>query len=639
MQHSQTIIVPAIATRIYDARLLLKVVGKPPLISCTTDFKFARIGMRIFAATENGEFEPLESLNDNENYIEEIASNGRFLATATCRRLSEQDLDNATGLDDFKLEDFGKIFSDMVDEVSRISASQKDQDSLTTSDETPENRERSSNSSSRSSSTSRSTLSIVSTLKEDEEKEIEEVASDGEDKDVGSDSSDTSVLSLSARESWSEASTAPFSDEEEDVEQFNDWASDDSLSDFKSETSEEHEMDVEDFNEKLHGFNGGSSDSDASDEYSGNDDSYETDDSSESEDDSRRSNSSDDSDDVFDAAAELEAAFRADLNDLHRAPKNQRGKLLIYDSTSKDKTPLFRYEYVCPRPLFNSPPVFHPSAPLVVWPLGGEEILFVNYLDKTFYTRTLRCSASRTCHVSIQAKFSPCGQYLHLGSLEAREDAPPHLGPVKPHIHLSFQLSTHRLSKRKTARSPPRLIFRTGVPLLSSETLSVSPLPYTISWTADHVYISRSQETLEVIRVPLFRHSQATVSDENIKGTGEQKAECHVRSKEIFLPASASSRQVHYFAPKPDAKAKNLATVILSSRSPSLLGGSLKARYETLHPLGVYVDEEAQLGGWKRLGTVKENSAVKGTGCGGRLQGKFEKFDRTDDCDIVPYLF
>jgi len=24
---------------------------------------------------------------------------------------------------------------------------------------------------------------------------------------------------------------------------------------------------------------------------------------------------------------------------------------------------------------------------------------------------------------------------------------------------------------------------------------------------------------------------------------------------------------------------------------------------------------------------------------GGRLQGKFEKFDRTGDCDIVPYLF
>lgn len=67
--------------------------------------------------------------------------------------------------------------------------------------------------------------------------------------------------------------------------------------------------------------------------------------------------------------------------------------------------------------------------------------------------------------------------------------------------------------------------------VVSTKALSVSPLPYTLTWTIDHVHVSRNQEILEVIRV------------------------------------------------------------------------------------------------------------VKNTGCGGRLQGKFEKFDRTDDCDIVPYLF
>jgi len=650
MQQSQTITVPLAVTCLYEAPLRSKVVGRPPTACCTPDFKFLRVGSRIFAASDNGTYEPIESLNESDFYVEEIANNGSFLAMAARRHLSEEDVDAGTGLDDFKIEDFGKIFSEIVDTVSRLSLSQKDPDSITTSDETPLTRDRSSNASSRSSSTTRSTISIASCIKE-EEKEIQETAPDAEDSEDDashSDSSENSIPSLSARESWSEASTDPHSDEEDDEQQFNDWASDESLSDFKSEVSEEHEMEIEEFDEALHGF-AGDSGSDASNEFSDSDDDSNSDysgesgisdESEDSDDSSRRSNTSDDSYQVFDAAAQLEAAFKGDENDLRNLPKNQRGKLLIYDTNSEEKEPIFRYETGCPRPLFNSPPVFHPTAPLVVWPLGGEDILFANFKDKTYYTRTLRCSASRSTHILIQSKFSPCGEYLHIGTLEVREDAPPYVGPVKPYIHLSFQLSTHRLSKRKTARSPPRLVFRIGVPLISAENLSVSPLPYTLSWTADHVYVSRNQEILEVIRVPLFRQSKvASSSDEILDEARVQKAECHVKSKEIFLPSSATSREVHYFPPKPKAKAKGLATLILGSRSPSLLGGKLKSRYETLHPMGVYIDEEVQLGGWKPLDEVKREDKVKSTGCGGRLQGKFEKFDRTDDCDIVPYLF
>lgn len=647
MQQRQTIVVPVALTRLYEAPLRSKVVGRPPTVTCTSDFKFARIGSRIFAASESGAYEPIESLNVNDFYVEEMASTGSLLAMAARRRLTEEDIDVGTGLDDFKIEDFGTMFSMIVDSVSRLASSEKDPDSRTVSDETPISRDRSSNASSRSSSSSRSTVTIASSIKE-EEKEIEEELADGgqnEDHEIHSDSSENSILSLSARESWSEASTDPHSDEDDDDQQYNDWASDDSLSDFKSEASEEHEMEIEEFDEALHGF-AGDSGSDASNEFSDSDDNSNIDYNSESEasDDSdssgRGSDSSDGSDQVFDAAAQLEAVFRGDQNDLHELPKNQRGKLLIYDTSSEDKEPIFRYETGCPRPLFNSPPAFHPTAPLVVWPLGGEDILFANYKDKTYYTRTLRCSASRSSHVSIQAKFSSCGEYLHIGALEVREDAPPYVGPVKPYIHLSFQLSTHRLSKRKTARSPPRLVFRTGVPLISAEALSVSPLPYTLSWAADHVYVSRNQEILEVIRVPLFRNSKcASSSNDNSDGAGLLKAECHVKRNEIFLPSSATSREVHYFAPKPKSKVKSLATVILGSRSPSLMGGTLKSRYETLHPLGVYVDEEAQLGGWKLMDEVKREDKVTQTGYGGRLHGKFEKFDRTDDCDIVPYLF
>jgi hypothetical protein len=159
---------------------------------------------------------------------------------------------------------------------------------------------------------------------------------------------------------------------------------------------------------------------------------------------------------------------------------------------------------------------------------------------------------------------------------------------VKPHIHLTFQLSTHRLSQRKTARCPPRLVFRINVPLGSSDKLRISPLPFTLTWTKDFVYISKGHTNLEVIRVPLFR---------NHKGSSTSHAECHVREKEIFLPASAISKKVYYFPPDGSTKGKNLATVIVSSRAPPSAGKEPVLKYQRPQPIGLYVDEQKQLGG------------------------------------------
>jgi hypothetical protein len=647
MRQSQTITIPIDQTRLYKLPIRGNIVGRPPPISCTPDFKFLRIGSSIFAESESGNFEARPSLNDNDHYFEEMASRGPFLATATRRCLSEKDIDNTTGLDDFKLEDFEKIFSEYFEGASE--QSRTEQNSLI-SDETPITQDLSGSESSRASSSSRSSVSVSSGQKEELEQAIAMVEND----EMNSASSTTSVRSLSARESWSEGSTESHSDEKEDEEQWNDWLSDESLIDLKSVASGEEEMVIEEYDEDVHNFNGGSDDSDE----------YTADSSSEDSDDpsvgfvggllrqiiNRRSRkrayfrgrnssrgNSESSNSISDIAAEFDTD---DQQALHKTPANQRGKLLIYDTTSNESIPIFRYERVFPRLIYNSPPIFHPTAPLVVWPLGGGEILFANFDQKTYYTRTLRCSATRSCHVSIQGRFSPCGEYLHLGTLEVREDAPPHLGPVKPCIHLSFQLSTHRLSKRKTARSPPRLIYRVGVPLDSLETLSVSPLPYTLTWTASHVYISKSQEILQVIRVPLFRTPKgASSTDVEMPPDNKEGAECHVKSNEIFLPSSANARQVRYFAPNQTAKAKGLATVILGSMYPSLPGGTLNSRYETIHPMGVYVDEQSQLGGWKLFQGNEPADARKNVSLGGRLQGKFERFDRTDDCDIVPYLF
>ncbi|KUJ10194.1 uncharacterized protein LY89DRAFT_627632 [Mollisia scopiformis] len=659
VKESSTIMIPTSATHLYDQPLRMKIIGRQPVISCTLDFKFARIGSQIYGHSESGTYEQIPCLNSNEEYIEELANQGRFLAATSRRCLSDKDLDNGIGLDDFTLEDFGKIFSEAMEELSRLGSSQKNRES-STSEENPLTELRSSNGSSRSSSPNSSRSSISNSDDENEEKaeQLEKAVAEMQDKDTDadSDSSIESIKSLSARESCSEASTEPLSDEEDD-EQWNDWASEASLSDFKSDASEDGDLKVEEWDEEKHGRRGRRSVMyDDSDDYSASD---EISDSENNSDDSsqisirrmiiRRGLSGDDSDsddnsdsdfgsdELSDAGADLEAELKKRKKDV--ALGHQRGKLLVYDTLSGNPSPIFRYEQFCPRVLYNSPPIFHPSAPLVVWPLGAGDILFANFSENTYYIRTMPCSATRTCHVSIQGKFSHCGQYLHLAALEAREDARPHPGPVKPFIHLSIQLSTHRMSKRKTVRSPPRLIYRFGLALDSVEELSVSPLPYTLTWTTDHLYVSKSQNTLHVIRAPLFRQPKdVTMGNDDSSALQKEKPECHSRSSEICLPSSATSRQVHYFAPVPGPKAKNIATVVLGSRSPSGLGGVLKARYDTLHPLGVYLDEQAHLGGWKVLESKPEDGK-KAACLGGRLQGKFEKFDRTDDCDIVPYLY
>jgi hypothetical protein len=57
--------------------------------------------------------------------------------------------------------------------------------------------------------------------------------------------------------------------------------------------------------------------------------------------------------------------------------------------------------------------------------------------------------------------------------------------------------------------------------------------------------------------------------------------------------------------------------------------------------MGFFVQEQAQMGGWRKLeDRDRAEGATQGVlGRGGKLQGKFEKFDRVEDCDIVPYFF
>ena len=82
-----------------------------------------------------------------------------------------------------------------------------------------------------------------------------------------------------------------------------------------------------------------------------------------------------------------------------RSPNAREPTVLLttlqYDNNS---TPTKLFEYSCPLRfmLYDSPPAVHPQESLVVWPLGGGDLLFADVAAKTYFTRKLRPSASHS---------------------------------------------------------------------------------------------------------------------------------------------------------------------------------------------------------------------------------------------------
>ena len=308
----------------------------------------------------------------------------------------------------------------------------------------------------------------------------------------------------------------------------------------------------------------------------------------------------------------------------------RRISVRIYDTMSKQQKPIFHFSQYVDRNLFSSPPVFHPSKPLLVWPLGAGEVLFANYQGNTYFTRLLCSSGFGSCQVFVKPHFSSSGDYLHFAALEAQnaEQSEDSDGKRPAHVLLTLQVSTHRLSTRKTVSSPPHLVFRTNVFLGKTESVSVSALPYTLTWTDQVLYFVKRDTKLNVIRIPLFRPAKA----------GNQTVVCYPRD-DIHLPRTATMRDVHYHPPREGVKKgmEGLGTVIIGSYSSRPAQGMLVPRHAVSPPIGVYVSEQHDLGGWICKADVADAKQRHNT-TGGRLQGKFEHFDRKEDCDIVPFL-
>ncbi|KAF3801959.1 hypothetical protein GCG54_00015182 [Colletotrichum gloeosporioides] len=66
-----------------------------------------------------------------------------------------------------------------------------------------------------------------------------------------------------------------------------------------------------------------------------------------------------------------------------------KASIEVYDCKPGQNVRMFRYEHETPATgmMYHSPPVLHPHKSLVVWPLGGGEILFADYAEKSYFIR------------------------------------------------------------------------------------------------------------------------------------------------------------------------------------------------------------------------------------------------------------
>lgn len=255
----------------------------------------------------------------------------------------------------------------------------------------------------------------------------------------------------------------------------------------------------------------------------------------------------------------------------------------------------------------------------------------------------------------MKCRFSECGEFLHVASLEGRivsqdrsqgentptvdkEETEPPKGDssVKGNIVLSLFVTTHRLSGRKTTRSPPRLLHKVRIMMGKFAGLSLEKLPFTFTWAPRFLYFTTSGCRLNVFRVHLFagRAGEPMVALPQLP---------------VMLPFSAAGRQVHYSPPKgndkralvlmgsyPGDSGVRIQLKALSVEAANHGIGDLFARRTMNYPcppVGFYLHEEQDFGGWGA--SEAEKPVERGEKYrDGRLVWKTENFAFEDGVDL-----
>ncbi|KAJ7266958.1 hypothetical protein B0H12DRAFT_1098958 [Mycena haematopus] len=323
--------------------------------------------------------------------------------------------------------------------------------------------------------------------------------------------------------------------------------------------------------------------------------------------------------------------------------------LTVFIQTSTGTpTRMFHFTRSIPFPLYDSPPAFHPSKSLVIWPLSAGDVLFADYLAKTYFVRKLRPSTLHTRHIFMKCHFSPCGSHVHFACLEGQKKPVSKrekklLGLDESPLKLALFVSTYRISQSKTSRSPPSLVHRVRINLGSVSKISVSNLPFTLTWTPTDLYFTRSDEILQVRRISLFD-----------VGKLPTREHCVLMPREpFFLPQSAWRRKVHFFPPDGDdmdaiiiigSETRTGSTDVHSAAADDQLSGkqkddSMYSIKSTLGirspPVGCYL-RDTDFGGWSEC--LAPSNLPDDLGIG-QFDQRLEKFDPDDDCDLEPYIF
>ncbi|KAL4914739.1 hypothetical protein BDW62DRAFT_189997 [Aspergillus aurantiobrunneus] len=596
-----------------DASVDLK-LGRAKPIAFDYDARTLRIGSQLHLRDETGRFQKLQVDGGQSNqispYFEEFMSQGKILITASRRSAPVPSEERARDMIDNPVLDVGKLFDHSWEK--QVNEDSDDSDMA----------------------------------------EVDDFSSESSESDTSISSTKTRVDWSSGDETWSEGSTdvEEAINDENAIMVFRGYV--DSSSSSESESSELSVSDESDADSDsgglgatphsrfLRGF---------MDDDSDGDDAYVPIDES-------------DCDSDGGGGLALHSRYRGSHFFRKRSKSDLEASLRVFIKSETGLKCVFQLSRPLALLLYDSPPVLHPFKPLIVWPTSPGNVLFVDFEQKTWFSRKLRPTTTYTRQVFTKCRFSDCGKYLHIATLEARRKPPkkqkkassstPESADLIP-LELALFVTTHRLSSRKTTRAPPTQIYRTKIELGQYRSLPVAQLPFTITWTPSELYFTLSRKVLLVLKVKLFPPRE-----------GEEPI--LIPRERVFLPATAETREVRFF-PSPPAREspkEGPMRVLIGSqiRSSRVLLGEDTANSEhngeeggfqaagtawipqieavrgvegsVSMPAGFYLSSE-DFGGWVKSHDIVEVPPDRGVG---QLDLKVERFDVEEDCDLEPYI-
>ncbi|KAK3941751.1 hypothetical protein QBC46DRAFT_448417 [Diplogelasinospora grovesii] len=304
-------------------------------------------------------------------------------------------------------------------------------------------------------------------------------------------------------------------------------------------------------------------------------------------------------------------------------------ELAVYRTESSDDNRIvFRYRKKYPIFLYDSPPVVHPEHLLVVWALSDSRLLFGDLIQNKCFEQKIQTAGPK--------KEKPRSTNKTTTTAAAPNKAP------RARLCLNLHLLVLQISSTQPARTPPKLLAATSCRLgCSCARTFVPTLPFAFTWTASDLYLTMSDSYLDVYRVILPRvdlqkskeagatDNQAQEADQTAADSDQVKKAAPplfrvvVPREKILLPRSSRNRSVQFF---PARTCGTKATVIIGPRysNPS-------------PPIGVYLSEEGDLGGWVDL---EEKADKEGIVYPSQktLEGQLEEpWDDDQDCVLIPF--